>query len=145
MVVATADCVLGFDVPDADADVLRRAQWLEHHAPHNVDRILRLDTAEARRKRELLEHMDDDRDKRRRREAYFEIQSINAALRDAHPQVVENTEAQRRRAEAGVANARLIRKRDWPLPLYDVACLDALRHAVGQRVGARCPCPADAS
>ena len=48
---------------EADLD---RALWWAHHVPHNVDRALALGNGEAAEKRELLAHMRDDQDRRRK-------------------------------------------------------------------------------
>lgn len=131
--VATADVTLRFDVPLADADELSRAKWHRHHAPHNVDRLLDLDTPKARRKRELIAHMDDDRDRARRSAAYFELQSINASLRRAHAEVLAAADWRLERARRGVINARIATRRDWPLFLYEPSCLQQLADAVEKK------------
>lgn len=133
--VATADVTLGFDVPLADFDELSRAKWHRHHAPHNVDRLLELDTPEARRKRQLIAHMDDDRDRARRSAAYFQLQSINESLRREHAEVLYAAQRRLEHAQRGVFNARTAARRDWPLFLYDPACLQKLGDAVAAKAG----------
>ena len=131
--VATADVTLDFDVPLADREELSRAKWYRHHTPHNVDRLLDLDTPEARRKRELIEHMDDNRDRARRSAAYYEVQSINETLRRDHAEVVHAADRRLERAQRGLVNARTAARRDWPLFLYAPSCLQRLADAVKEK------------
>ena len=131
--VATADVTLDFDVPLADREALSRAKWHRHHAPHNVDRLLDLDTPEARRKRELIAHMDDDRDRVRRSAAYHELQAINESLRRDYAETVQAADRRLEQAQRGVVNARTAARRDWPLFLYDPACLQRLAEAVKEK------------
>ncbi|MFW5682440.1 MAG: hypothetical protein ACOC1G_05485 [Phycisphaeraceae bacterium] len=132
--VATADVTLGFDVPLADADELSRAKWHRHHTPHNVDRLLDLDTPEARRKRELIAHMDDDRDHARRSAAYHEVQSINESLRRDYAEVVRAADRRLEQARRGVNNAGIATRRDWPLFLYEPSCLQQLAAAMEKKI-----------
>ncbi len=137
MAVASADVRLDFDAPIADRADHAHAVWRRHHVPHNVDRCLNLTNAPARRKRALLAGMHDDRDKRRRRAAFDEVHSINAALVADHPQVLAEAEAAVHRSRTGLANRRIARRRDWCFALYPSAKLDALRAALRGTLGER--------
>ncbi len=131
MAVATADLHLDFDAPVADTDELRRAVWRRHHLPHNVDRAL---GAIDPRKRTLLERMDDDRDRRRRRAAFERLHAINDELAAAHPELIAEARRGVDRARIGVENQRLARRRDWCFALYPPAKLRALIDAIRQPV-----------
>ncbi|MEM1109121.1 MAG: hypothetical protein AAGH99_10595 [Planctomycetota bacterium] len=131
MALVTADVTLDFgDVPvNTPADV-ERAVWRAHHLPHNLDRELGLDHPSIREKRELLQHMHDDRDKRRRRAAFDRIHRINRELADEHGQALAEAQQAVETARLGVANARLARKRDWPFLLYPPSQLETLRQQI---------------
>jgi len=117
--VVTADVYLAMpEVPEADAHDLARARWRAHHAPHNVDRLLGLEDELSRRKRELLDHMDDDRDKARRAAAFREVHRVNEQLRAAHPEVTREAERELTRAETGRHNRGVLARRDWPFVAY---------------------------
>ncbi|MEM8737114.1 MAG: hypothetical protein AAGG38_01370 [Planctomycetota bacterium] len=118
MAVVTADARLEFDAPTASPRDLERAVWWAHHLPHNLDRELGLTGSPAREKQALLDQMDDDRDPRRRRAAFEVIHQINRQLADAHPEALAAARRRLDRARAGVVNARVTRKRDWPFLLY---------------------------
>ncbi len=137
MGVVSADVRLRFDVPVADRAALDRAVWWRRHLPHNLDRALDLDGPQVQRKRDLLAHMDDDRDKGRRRAAFEALHQINASLVDAHPQAL--AEAQRRLVEAkvGLANQRAAQRRDWCMGLYSPEALASLREALRAAAGGR--------
>ncbi len=126
MTVASADLHLPFDAPLASREDVARAIWLRHHLPHNLDRYLCLDTKPAKRKLELLAHMDDDRDKRRRAAAFTEIHAINAALAQVHPEALAAADAALATARAGLRNRSLTQRRDWCFALYPPEALDAL-------------------
>ena len=132
MAVATADLTLDFDVPINGRDAVTRAVWQAHHRPHNLDRYLPAEVAgpSAHEKRRLLEHMDDDRDKRRRRATFRRIHAINAELAARHPGALLDAEADLRRARVGLHNAAVAAKRDWCFALYPDAKLAALRGAM---------------
>lgn len=132
--VATADLYLDFDVPVADAQQFARAQWYRKHLPHNVDRALKLDGELAAAKRDILAHMDDDRDKRRRKAAYRKLHQINRELVRQHPDALAAADEKLTRARVGLANARIARKRDWCFALYRDDQLAALRDAVAESV-----------
>jgi len=118
--VVTADVYLptADDLPTAEPGDVARAQWRAHHVPHNIDRVLGLDDTPTRRKAELLEHMDDDRDKRRRRRAFDELHRINRALQQAHPDVIRDAHETLQQAQIGRHNARVLARRDWPVLMY---------------------------
>ena len=83
----------------------------------------------------LLDRMDADRDRRRRRAAFDRLHTINAALSDAHHVLIDRAARERRDAEAGLANTALSARRDWCFALYPEAKLSTLRDAVIQTVG----------
>ncbi|WP_432797854.1 hypothetical protein [Poriferisphaera sp. WC338] len=121
MVLVTADLQLDLAVPVAGKGDLERAVWYAHHAPHNVDRLLNgmvEDRGLVLEKQEILAHMDDDRDRKRRRGLFFRLHEINEQLGVAHEDVLENAGAQLRRTKVGVKNREIAAKRDWSFPLY---------------------------
>ncbi|MEM6459082.1 MAG: hypothetical protein AAF710_06795 [Planctomycetota bacterium] len=131
--VVTADLYLDFDdLPVNGPDELARAKWYAHHLPHNVDRALGLpaDDPDVRAKRELLAHMDDDRDAGRRRSAFAALHRINDGLATRHAEAVAEAGRAVDRAEAGVSNAAAAGRRDWPLACYPPQALDALASQV---------------
>ncbi len=126
MAVVSADLHLDFPAPLADRDELERAVWYAHHLPHNLDRVLRVASPDSQRKQELLDHMHDDRDRKRRRAAFEELHAINDRLAQQHAAPLA---AARRRVDQlarAAANARLARRRDWPFFLYPDAALRRL-------------------
>ena len=135
MACVTADAYLDFQTPVNDQAALSRAVWHRHHLKHNVDRYAATDHPEAdyplvERKRDLLAHMDDDRDRARRRAAFDELHRINAELCDACPQVIRGAEAALDRTRAGLANRAIATRRDWFFGLYPAATLDRLCAAI---------------
>jgi hypothetical protein len=132
--VVTADVTLPLAAPLADETQLRQAQWRLHHLPHNLDRELKLDSDTARRKRQRLAHMDDDRDPARRRESFDEIHAINAQLAAEHAGALHEARQQLQRARAGVANRRLAARRDWFFGLYPHDRLAPLAAAIDERL-----------
>lgn len=127
MAVVSADVTLPLELPTATPAELERAQWYAHHLPFNLDRELSLTGDTVDRKRALLSHMDDDRDKQRRSEAFRELHRINDALRIEHREAIGRAEAEVTRCEVGVQNAALLAKRDWPFLCYPKETLNALR------------------
>ena len=124
--MVTAEVRLDWKVPVNDGGAVRDAVWWRHYLPHNVDRVL-AERGEAvgvgegelvAQKRWLLEHMDDDRDRARRREAFAELHRINARLCAAHPALIAEADAAVSRAEVGVMNRKLAARRDWFWGLY---------------------------
>jgi len=128
--LATADLHLDFDAPLAERGELARAVWFRHHIKDNVDRYTEVDPALAARKHELLAHMDDERDRRRRRAAFDEIHRINDALCRQHPDVIAEADARLARVRVGVTNRRVAQRRDWYFGLYPQAKLDDLKAAI---------------
>lgn len=133
--VASADVRLDFGVPVVDEDELQRAAWRVHHLPHNLDREVDsggVDTEAAARKRWLVEHMNDDRDRRRRAAAFEEIHRINRQLGAAHRAVVTQAQEEFQRAKLGAANRDVAMKRDWCFALYRREEIRAMAEAVGR-------------
>ena len=124
---------MGLDAPLAGAADLASARWRAHSLPHNLDRVPDIAAGHGdlvEEKRLLLASMDDDRDRARRAAAFQRIHRINAALADAHHAVLDAAERAVATAEAGVANRRVARRRDWPFFLYPEEALAKLRREV---------------
>jgi hypothetical protein len=132
--VVSADVTLPLNAPLAEPAEMRRAQWHSHHLPHNLDRELGLTDADARRKRELLAHMDDDRDPRRRAAAFAELHAINARLATAHADALRQAEERLHLTRVGVANRELVGKRDWSFALYPAERVATLASAMDDRL-----------
>ncbi|MFN3168235.1 MAG: hypothetical protein ACE37H_14330 [Phycisphaeraceae bacterium] len=136
MAVVSADVYLPLSAPQATRDELIHEQWFAHHLPHNVDLYTDAsdDTEAALRaeKRRLLDHMNDDRDKRRRSKAFQRIHAINAELCTRHRTKLAEAEARLTQARTGVANAAIARRRDWCFALYPPDSLMALRNGIAQ-------------
>lgn len=129
----SADLHLDLPVPVASPDELRHATWLAHHLPHNLDRRLpanQTDPALVKRKADILQHMDDDRDPKRRATLFAELHAINDRLAAEHPQPLRDAQAQLQRARAGIHNHDIATKRDWPFPIYPQPKLQALADAI---------------
>ncbi|MEM7680395.1 MAG: hypothetical protein AAF288_00410 [Planctomycetota bacterium] len=124
--VATADLRLALDAPVAEPEDLRRALWCRHHLPHNLDRELGLDGPLVERKRSLLAQMGDDRDRRRRAQAFREVHAINRAWAAEHVGVLEEAGRAVETARAGLANRAAAFRRDWLLAVYPVEGLRGL-------------------
>ena len=135
-VVATADVHLELPgVPMADGEAVARARWRVHHAPHNVDRLLKLDDALTREKRRVLGGVlapaaRGATSRLQRRLAFAHLHLINARLASAHGQVVDAARAELGRARVGLANAAVARRRDWPFFLYGEQVLAELGRGV---------------
>lgn len=130
MAGATANVYLNLDAPIADQADLTRAVWQKHHLPHNLDRALNLTGHLVERKRELLAHMDDDRDKARRRDAFRELKQINRELAEQHPDQLQAADRALARARAGVGNTNIAGRRDWCFALYPEEDLHDLRRMI---------------
>ena len=134
MAVVSADLYLPFEVPVASQEQLNQAVWFDHHLPFNVDRFTQSkdeqEQAMVAEKRELLAHMNDDRDKRRRAKAFKRIHEINATLRDTHQQAVKEAEHKKREARIGVRNSRIAQRRDWCFALYPERNLRELKNKI---------------
>lgn len=125
----SADVRLDFDAPVCDRHERDAAVAWRHHLPHNLDRALDLDLEAARRKRDLLAHMDDDRDRRRRAASFQEIHAVNRALAAAHPEAIRAADRRLAEARNGLANHHIALRRDWCFALYPQDDLLALaRH-----------------
>jgi hypothetical protein len=122
----SADLTMTFDAPVADRLTLERATWRANHLPHNLDRTLNLNDKASMRKRALIEHMHDDRDRSRRAEAFAEIHQINRGLADAHRMALEQAEQEVALVRAGVHNRSVAGKRDWCFALYDPSRITGL-------------------
>lgn len=135
MAVVSADVRLdfrGFDVPLAEPADVERAVWWRHHVRHNVDRAVKADGPLVERKREILRHMDDDRDPRRRAALFAELHRINKRLAEAHPAVIADADAAIDLARTGLINRQIAMKRDWFFGLYPPEKLEALRRAIAE-------------
>jgi hypothetical protein len=130
MAVVSADVRMDFDVPVADRAEVDRAVWWAHHVPHNVDRATPADGPLVTRKRGILAHMDDDRDKRRRAAAFAELHKINARLVGEHPDVVAHAGLDLERARTGLLNRQVTMKRDWFFGLYPPKKIEELRQSI---------------
>ena len=130
MAGVTADVFLNFSAPVADSADLTRAVWRRHHLPHNLDRVLTLNGQAVQRKHELLAHMDDDRDKARRREAFRELKKINRELMQIYTDKLQGADRALDLARAGVVNAAIARRRDWCFALYPPESLQGLRRLI---------------
>ncbi len=138
MALVTADLRLDFgDLPQASHEDVTRAVWRAHHLPHNVDRVLDLPATEpaVRVKRELLTHMDDDRDPRRRRAAFTLLHRLNEELAGEHAPALESARRDVDRARQGLNNAALTRRRDWSCLLHPAERLIDLRKHVESNRG----------
>ena len=133
MALATADLTLDLPGPTATPQEHRRAVWLAHHLPHNLDRIQSVAAAHPElvaEKADLLAHMHDDRDRRRRRAAFERLHTLNAALADAHHVLIDRAQRQRRQTELGLRNAALSARRDWPFAIYPDESIAALADTI---------------
>jgi hypothetical protein len=136
MAVVTADVRLDFPgVPVAEPRDVERAVWYAHHLPHNLDRHLPrevVDPSLAERKRELLAHMNDDRNRKRRAAAFREIHEINRQLSEQQAESLALAKQQVERAKAGAANLTVAMRRDWSFALYPKEKMDALKAAIAR-------------
>jgi hypothetical protein len=132
-VVVSADARLSFEAPLADRRELAAAQWQAHHAPHNIDRLLKLDGPLAHEKRRLIEQVANSHDRWVRWLSFCAIHRLNDELARRYPEVVQQTDQRLAEAKQGLANRAVAEKRDWCFALYDKATLqqirDQLRHA----------------
>ena len=134
MVMASADLTMDVDVPMADPVQLSQAVWWMHHVRHNADRVLEAESVDRQAvaaKRELLDHMDDDRDPVRRAAAFGQIHEINRRLIDAVPHLLIEARAQLDRVRTGMANGRVATKRDWCFGLYEPGRLQKMAAGLG--------------
>ena len=124
MAMVTADVHLDFDAPRCSRAELEKALWWASHLPHNVDRSI-ADTSMTDdqrqfvcRKRSILAHMDDDRDRRRRARAFAELLQINSELVRRHQNLIGEAERRADEARQGAANAAVAARRDWCFGVY---------------------------
>ncbi len=130
MAVVSADMYLPFDVPTATPAEHAKAQWFAHHLPHNIDRYSEpidvVDTALRNEKNELLDRMNDDRNKRRRASAFKRIHAINAELAGRHQDALDQARQRSADSRIGLCNAQITARRDWCFALYPQSQLHAL-------------------
>lgn len=132
-VAVSADLYLRWNVPIAQPADLARALWYRHHAPHNIDRILKLNGPLVQAKRRALEILMNRRtDRRQRAEAFAELHRINAQLAAEHPDVIASAHHQVEQIRLGLANAQVARKRDWCFALYPPHDIDGLVRLLDQ-------------
>lgn len=136
--VVTADVFLPLDVPTATPAEHAKAQWFAHHLPHNIDRYSetndRDEAALRNEKHQLLDRMNDDRDKRRRAKAFKRIHAINAELGERHREVLNRARQRVTATSVGFANGEIAARRDWSFALYSEAQLKALSQAIEGRL-----------
>lgn len=131
MAVVTADLRLQWQgMAIAERSDLAHALWRRHHLPHNIDRELNLESDIVREKRALLQHMDDDRDRKRRADAFRGIKAINEQLATEHADVIQAADDEVKRCRQGVKNRSIAQRRDWPIAAYDHAQLAGLVEAI---------------
>ena len=129
MTAVSADLPMNFSVPVADHDKLHHAQWWSHHIPHNLDRTTSNKHTPHRltlEKRNLIDHMNDDRNPIRRATAYQRIHQINAQLAKIYPHVLTDAANRLTHAQIGVLNHKIATKRDWCFALYDPSQIQSL-------------------
>ncbi|MCC7203958.1 MAG: hypothetical protein IT441_02680 [Phycisphaeraceae bacterium] len=136
MAVVSADVHLDLEAQTASPADVRRAVWRAHHLPHNLDRELNLDGETAARKAELLTTMDQDRDPRRRGQAFAEIHRINSDWAREYADEIDQARRVVDRARLGVANAAAAGRRDWCFGLYPRKMMADLAASVAGRVRA---------
>jgi len=140
MAVVSADVHMDFGLPTATPGHLTRAIGHAHRLWHNVARFMQRpaprDAALQQEKRQLLMHMDDDRDKRRRAKAFKRIHQINAELRERHADQIKGAQRDAEDARAGIANASMTRRRDWCFALYPEEQLQDLADQISPRLPA---------
>lgn len=138
--VVSADVYLPFEVPTATQDEFARAQWFAHHARHNIDRFAAVvgDTEANLRqeKHDLLERMNDDRDKRRRARAFRRIHAINAEFRERHSGTLLEARRLAAAARVGIANRAITCRRDWCFALYPYQQMKGLANEISSRLTA---------
>lgn len=130
MATVSADVHLDLDVPTAAAGDVEQAVWLAHHLPFNMDRFVEVDPELAAEKRELIKHMDDDRDKHRRARAFRRVCAINEAFVAKHPDQLAAADRAVQTARVGLANMAALDRRDWCFGLYPSESLANLRQRV---------------
>jgi len=131
MAMVSADLYLDFQKVDVSTPAqIEQAVWWSHHLPHNIDRVLQLDSELALTKHQLIAQMNDDRDQQRRAAAFEEIHRINRGLAKAHQPVLDQADQKVELAKVGLANREVAMKRDWSFALYGPDRLRELVRAV---------------
>lgn len=130
MATVSADVHLDLDVPTATAGDVDQAVWFAHHLRFNVDRFTEVDPKLAAEKRELIEHMDDDRDKGRRARTFRRIVEINDTFAARHTDRLAHAQRSVETARVGLANAAALGRRDWCFGIYPSESLANLRQRV---------------
>lgn len=142
MAVVSADVCLSFDVPIMTSDEARHAVWFNHTLPFNVDRYVEInddnDVALQDEKRELLDRMNDDRNKRRRDAAFKRIHAINDELKARHLDPLRAAKQQAEDARLGVNNLAVAHRRDWCFALYPTDQITRLAEQIHARLVASC-------
>lgn len=132
--VVSADVYLPFEVPVATQEQRIHAQWFAHHLPHNVDRFTdaqhEVEAGLRQEKRDLLDRMNEDRDKRRRSKAFQRVHAINAEIAQLHADVLHNVAGRAGETKLGVDNAAIARRRDWCFTLYPTEHIDELKRLI---------------
>lgn len=138
MAVVSADVYLPFDVPTVTSQAHAKSRWYAHHLAHNMDRYAEsmddAETALRNEKRALLDHMHDDRDKRRRASAFKRLHAINAQLVARHQAVFDQAQQHAAQSRVGLANAQIASRRDWFFALYPAVRLQALVSEINARL-----------
>jgi len=127
--VVSADLYMNFNVPLADRKQLDHALWYRHHLPHNINRYVNINPTLkplVQRKMQLIQHMNDDRDRNRRQQAYHDIQETNRMLAAAYDDEIGRADQNLETARIGLANSRIARKRNWCFAFYDAKQLQEL-------------------
>lgn len=132
--VVSADVYLPFEVPMASPKAYANAQWYAHHLPHNIDRYAEVDETLKREKHQLLDRMDDDRDRRRRAAAFKRIHAINGELAALHKALVFRAKQDAESSRIGVTNRAVASRRDWFFGLYPDAQLKDLAAQINSRL-----------
>lgn len=132
--VVSADVYLPFEVPVATQEQRIHAQWFAHHLPHNVDRFTEaqheVEAGLRQEKRDLLDRMNEDRDKRRRSKAFQRVHAINAEIAQLHAGVLRNAAGRAGEKKLGVDNVAIARRRDWCFTLYPTEHIDELKRLI---------------
>ncbi len=126
MVVVSADAYVDFGVAAPSKDDVDRAVWKAHSARHNPD--LLGDAEAASTKSSLIDAIRRagwGSDERRR--SFRELHQALAAYRQAHSASLQELDAERQSALAGLADQQLICDRTWAFPLLDPDDLAQLR------------------
>jgi len=142
MAMVTADAHLEFDAPVSSRMELAQAVWQAWHLPHNIDRCVPAEelTDEHRklacRKRSILAHMDDDRDRRRRAQAFAELHKINDIFVQHHLDLIRSARKRSDLARLGAANTAVAGRRDWCFGIYPDRTMRALAEQLAGGNGA---------